>query len=140
MGAPPPGPGGYGVPGNMYGTPAGHGTSDEKTWNLVSHFGGALGVFVGGGLLGWVAPLVSMMSKGNQSPNVRAHALEALNFQITWALAILIGVVLTCCSAGLLFFVPMLAGIVPIIFGIIAGVKATNGEFYRYPMTIRMVK
>jgi len=97
-------------------------------------------VFVGGGVLGWVAPLIAMMSKGNESPTVRAHAVAALNHQITWAIAVVIGWVLATVTCGLLFFVPLLAMIVPIIFGIIGGIKANEGALYRYPMTINMIK
>ena len=131
---PPVGGPGPGVP------PPGYATNDEKTWALIAHFGGALGVFVGGGILGWVAPLVAMMSKGNESPTVRAHAVGALNHQITWAIAVVIGWVLTTVTCGILFFVPLLAMLVPIIFGIIGGVKANEGVLYRYPATVTIVK
>lgn len=125
--------------------PAGSAANDEKTWNLVSHFGGALGVFVGGGVLGWVAPLVSLMAKGQQFPNVRAHAVEALNFQITWAVISVVGYILGICGSfvivGAIFFlVPLAAFVIAIVFSIIAGTKANNGEFYKYPMSLRLVK
>ena len=29
---------------------------------------------------------------------------------------------------------------VGVIFGIIAGVKSNNGEFYRYPVSVRVIK
>lgn len=93
------------------------------------------------GGFGWVAPLIAMVAKGNVSPVVKAHAVDALNFQITWAIASIIAVCLGVCGSFLilplfLLFVPL----VPIIFGIIAGVKASNNEPYRYPMTIRFIK
>ena len=31
-------------------------------------------------------------------------------------------------------------GLVDLIFAIIAGIKASNGEMYRYPLTIRFIK
>jgi uncharacterized Tic20 family protein len=33
-----------------------------------------------------------------------------------------------------------LVDIAGIVFAVIAGVKASNGEFYRYPVCIRMIK
>jgi hypothetical protein len=132
---PPPPPGGYGQPGGYGAAPAGgYATSDEKTWILVSHFGGAAGVFVSAGLLGWVAPLVAMLAQGPKSPTVRAHAVEALNFQLTWAVICLIGGTITC-GIGLIVL-----WIVPLIFSIIAGSKASSGEFYRYPASVRVIK
>jgi len=149
-GAPPPASGaGYGAPppGGAYGgypaagAPApGYATADEKNWALIAHFGGALGVVVGGGLLGFVAPLIAYTSKGNTSPTVRAHALAALNFQITWALASVLAWILAAVTCFILFFVPMIVWLVPIIFGIIAGIKANEGQLYRYPMSINMIK
>ena len=38
----------------------------------------------------------------------------------------------------LLAWIPL--GIVDLIFTIIAAIKANNGEYYRYPITIRMLK
>ncbi len=127
-----PAGGGYG--------PASYANNDEKTWALVAHFGGAAGVIVGGGLLGWVAPLIAMMTRGQQSPTVRAHAVAALNFQITWTIASVLAWVVTVITCGILFFVPMLVWLVPLIFGIIGGIKANEGVLYRYPMTYNFIK
>jgi uncharacterized Tic20 family protein len=126
--------GGYGAP------PPGYPTPDDKTYALIAHWGGAAGVFVGGGFLGWVGPLIAYVAKGNVSPTVRAHAVSALNFHITWAIAYALSFVLAIITCGFLFFVPLIVWMVPLIFGIIGGVKATNGEFYRYPMSIQMIK
>lgn len=157
---PPPGSGapGYGPPpgGQQYGGqqfggyppgpgPSGFATEDDKTWAMVAHFGGAILAFVSGGWLGWVAPLIALLARGSQSPTVRRHAAQALNFQLLWAIvALVITVVSTCLSVliiGLLGFglliVPWLMGT---IFGIIAGVKALNGEPYNYPGAPNWVK
>src|SRR5262249_59875339 len=97
--------------------------------------------FIGAGASGWIAPLIALLAKGPQSPTVRAHAVEALNFHITWSIASVIAITLGCCGAVLLvplifFLVPL----VPIIFGIIGGIKANEGQLYQYPLSIRMVK
>lgn len=121
-------------------TPAptpGFANSDEKTWALVAHFGGILVWFI--------APLVALLAKGNESATVRAHAVEALNFQITWGLVAVVGWVLGICGSliiiGAIFFiVPFIAWIVIVVFGIIGGMKANEGQLYHYPMTLRLVK
>ena len=158
--APPPtsGAGGYGPPPNdpqysapgAYGQqpggyppggypPSGYGPgSDDKTWILVAHFGGALGALLGAGLSGWIAPLVALLAKGNQSAAVRAEAVKALNFQIVWAVVALIGWATACAFIGFIIF--PIATLVAIIFGVIAGVKASNNEPYNYPMTINLIK
>ena len=134
---------GYGAPGyganpgyGAYGAggpgPVGYANSDEKTWALIAHFGGIL--------VGFIAPLVALLAKGNESPTVRAHAVEALNFQITWGIATVIASVVAVCTLGILFFLPMITWIVVIVFSIIAGMKANEGVLYHYPMTWRLVK
>jgi uncharacterized Tic20 family protein len=110
----------------------GYANSDEKTWALIAHFGGII--------VGFIAPLVAMLVKGNESATVRAHSVEALNFQITWGVATIIASILAVCSLGILFFLPLITWAVIIIFSIIAGLKANEGVLYRYPMTLRLVK
>ena len=141
---PPPGGAAYGAPGAYGQQPGGYPPGgyapggDDKTWILVAHFGGAAGAFLGGGCSGWIAPLVALLAKGNQSPAVRAEAVKALNFQILWSIIAVVGWVLTCIVIG--FFVGVAAWAIATIFGIIAGVKANNGEPYNYPMTVSLIK
>lgn len=144
-GAPPPGyggtPPGYGAP-----PPPGFASGDDKTWALVAHFGGAAGVL----LFGWggfVAPLVALLAKGGQSPTVRAHAVRALNFQLTWLGASIVLSLVLCCATAVtlgigafgfvLLVVPYAIGI---IFGILGGIRANEGTLYDYPMTISLIK
>ena len=123
MGAPTPG----------YGT-----SSDEKTWALVSHFGGAGATFISGGTAGWVPPLIALVAKGNENPTIRAHAVGALNFQILVTLVSIVGYMTICIGIGFIIFpLAMIAGI---IFGILAGVKANEGQVYKYPITLPLVK
>jgi uncharacterized Tic20 family protein len=110
----------------------GYANSDEKTWALIAHFGGIV--------VGFIAPLVAFLAKGNESPTVRAHAVEALNFQITWGVATIIASILAACSLGVLFFLPLITWAIIIIFSILGGLKANEGQIYQYPMSIRLVK
>lgn len=118
--------------------PAGYANNDEKTWALVAHFGGAAGMFVLGGVGGWIAPLIALMSRGNQSATVRQHAVNALNFQLTWSIVGVIGYVTLCIVIG--FVIIPVAALVGIIFGIVAGVKANDGVVYEYPVSVKMIK
>ncbi|HEX5742042.1 MAG TPA: DUF4870 domain-containing protein, partial [Pilimelia sp.] len=96
-----PPPGGYPASGPYaaggYGGPHGYASAEERSWALVAHFGGAAIALLSAGWLGWIAPLVALMAKGQESPTVRAHAVEALNFQLTWgAASILAGIAAMC--------------------------------------------
>jgi len=95
-------------------------------------------MFVGGGALGWVAPLIALVSKGNQSPTVRAHAVAALNFQILWSIVGAIGYITLCFVVGLIIL--PIAWLMGVIFGIIAGVRANEGQLYKYPASFTFVK
>ena len=129
---PPPGVPPAGFP------PPGYANNDEKTWALVAHVGGAAGMFIGSGILGWVAPLIALVTKGKESPTVRQHAVNALNFQLTWSIVGLIGLLLVCLVIGILGI--LAAVIMGVVFGVIAGVKANEGQLYNYPAAIKMVK
>jgi uncharacterized protein len=110
----------------------GYANSEEKTWALIAHFGGII--------VGFIAPLVALLVKGNESPTVRAHAVEALNFQITWNVALIVGQILAICTGGFLFFLPLACWAVIVIFSVIAGLRANEGQLYSYPISVRLVK
>ncbi|WP_345629483.1 DUF4870 domain-containing protein [Rugosimonospora acidiphila] len=139
----PPGgmpPGGYPPPTYYPPTsppPLGYATADDKTWALIAHFGGAAGMFISG-FLGWVAPLIALVNKGNQSPTVRAHAVAALNFHLTWTIVAVVGYITLCFFIG--FIILPIAWLVGVILGIIGGLRANEGQLYHYPMSISIVK
>ena len=118
--------------------PPGYASGEEKAWALVAHFGGAAGMFFLGAVFGWVAPLIALLAKGNQSATVRAHAVNALNFQITWSIVGLIGWVTICVAIGIIGVLAACA--LGIIFGIIAGVVTNEDQLYQYPASFKFVK
>src|SRR6266540_3235397 len=134
---PPPPPGAYPAPGPVA-PPPGYASSEDKTWVLVAHFGGALGMFVSGGTGGWVAPLIAMLVQGPKSPQVRAHAVGALNFQLLLSIIGIVGWSTVCIVIG--FIIWPIVMILGIIFGIIAGLRANEGGFYQYPFNISLIK
>lgn len=105
-------------------------TSDETTWSMLSHLGGIV--------LGFIAPLIVMLTKGNESAYSKYHSVEALNFQITIAIGYVIASVLSFVLIGLFLFPVLLIG--NLILSIMAGMAANRGEAYRYPFALRLVK
>ena len=77
-------------------------------------------------------------------PFVADQGKEALNFNITVAIACLALLLLSIVTlgVGLLIAVPawIVIAIGWLVLTIMAAVKSSNGEFYRYPMTLRLVK
>ena len=104
-------------------------TSDEKTMAILAHILGILVSFLG--------PLIIWLIKKDESDFVDFHGKEALNFQITIAIAYAVGVVLSIVGVGCLIM--LAAWIMTVVFGIIAAVAANEGEWYEYPVTIRFI-
>lgn len=68
---------------------------------------------------------------------MRHHAAEELNFQITLVIAYVASFVLMFVCVG--FFTFLVVWVMNLVYPIIAATKAKNGEWYRYPINIRMV-
>jgi len=98
----------------------------------------AILVHIGAIFFSWLAPLiVYLVKKGTGDEFTTANAREALNFQITMVIAYVACFILTFVLIGiLLFWIVILANLV---LCILAAVKASNGEVYRYPLTLRLV-
>jgi len=107
-------------------------TKDVKTMAMLCHLLGALA--------GVVGSLIIWLIKKDDHPFIDDQGKEATNFGLTILIGYVIAIVLTVVSCGFLFFVPLVPWILQIIFGIIGGTKANNGEAYRYPLNIRFIK
>lgn len=86
---------------------------------------------------GFLGPLIIYLVNGDKDRFVKHHSAEALNFQLTVLIAYLVSFVLMLVLVGfLLFFV---VWILAIVWGIQAAIAANRGEWYKYPISIRMV-
>jgi uncharacterized Tic20 family protein len=85
-----------------------------------------------------LGPLAVWLTWRDESEFVAAHAKEALNFNIT----VLLGAI--ACLLLMLAFVGIPLGIALFIFWLamtlIAAIKASEGQTYRYPLSLRLVK
>lgn len=106
---------------------------DERLWATLAHLSAFLG-FVGIPVIG---PLVIFLIFGNRSQYVRHHAAEALNFNITMLGAAIVSGLLILVVIGLILL-PIIA-LTWFILTIVATIAANRGEWYRYPLTIRLV-
>lgn len=88
-----------------------------------------------GGIIG---PLVVWMMFKNEMPFVDEHGKEAINFQLTLFIGVIIALPLCCVYIG--FFLLAAIWVVSIIMAIIAAIAANDGQHYRYPFTIRFIK
>lgn len=113
-------------------------TTDKKSqnWGMACHLI-ALTAFLGVPLGHLLGPLTVWLCLRNTYPNVDVQGREALNFQISMTIY---GIV-----AGLLCFVVIGFVLLPIlivadlVLVIVAAVKASSGESYQYPFTLRLI-
>lgn len=104
-------------------------TKDDRNMAMLSHL---FGIFTG-----FVGALVLWLVKRDENGFVADQAREALNFQITMAIALVASILLKVLLIGILL-VPILF-IVNFIFCIIAAISASKGNTYRYPFALRLV-
>lgn len=141
---PPPAPAGHPLPtaappvGNIGLGQGKLNESDERTMGLLAHLLGAFFYFVG--------PLIIWLIKKDESPFVNDQGKEALNFQITVAIAAAaFGVlhIILAILAGPLACVTLLIlvalGVANLVFSILGGLEANKGKVYRYPFALRLI-
>jgi uncharacterized Tic20 family protein len=129
---------------------------------MFAHLSALLGLLVGG--LTFIGPLIVWLIKKDQSKFVDAHGKEALNFQLNILVYYLISIpigIFTCAvgvaltvywqpgvatelarifTCGVGFVLTAAVIVYGIVMPIIAGLKANYGEYYQYPLTIRVIK
>lgn len=108
-----------------------------RTWNTLCHASALLGVLIHfpGQVLG---PLIVWLVKRGDSPEIDAHGKEALNFQISMLIYNAVAAVFCLVLIG--FFFLAVLWVLNAVFVIIASIQASDGKFYRYPMTIRFIQ
>lgn len=114
-----------------------HEEKDAYTWGMLCHLS-ALTLLLGipfGNILG---PLVVWLMKRHDYEFVETQGKASLNFEISITLYYLIA------AASILFLIGLL--ILPLLFilhivlVVVASVKASNGESYQYPLTIKFIQ
>ena len=110
---------------------------DIRTWNVLCHATALAGFFVpwAGHILG---PLIVWLAKRNDSPEIDEHGKESLNFQISMLIYNMIAAVLCLVLIG--FIILPILHILNLVLVIVASIQASEGKFYRYPITIRLIK
>jgi uncharacterized Tic20 family protein len=104
-------------------------TAEERNWASAAHLGT---------LVLWViAPLVVLLTKGQESAFVREQAIESLNFQLTVLLASFGAAALTMLAIGFLLLPAVMTGALVLI--VWASVRAYRGDPFRYPLNIRLI-
>src|SRR5690349_24906965 len=110
--------------------------SEVRTWCVLCHASALLGLFFHflGHLLG---PLIVWLVKRGDSPEIDAHGKESLNFQLSMLIYDAIAAILCIVLIGIPILI--ILWIMNTVCVIIASIRASEGKFYRYPITIRFL-
>ena len=108
---------------------------EENKWAMWAHISTFSNAIVPLG--NFIGPIVIWQLKKNESEFVADQAKEALNFQITLMIYIVISILLVFIFIGVFLIIGLV--LFSLIIVIVAGVRANNGEYYRYPMCIRLI-
>lgn len=105
-------------------------SGNDKLWSIVCH----LSEFIGAP---FVIPLIVYLVMKDDSPFVRRHAREALNFHLSLLLYSILCIPLLFIDIGFLLLFAIWAA--ALIFAVVAAIKTGDGKTYAYPLTIRFV-
>lgn len=111
---------------------------EVRTWGMGCHLA-ALAAFVGIPFGHIIGPLVIWLIKRHDDPFIDDQGKESINFQISMTIygGILLLFGILTLGLGLLLLIPF--GIAELVLVIIAAIRANEGEYYRYPFTIRFI-
>jgi hypothetical protein len=120
--------------------PAPAAAPDSRNWAMAAHLTALVGLVIG---FSFVGPLVVYLAR-REDPYVRAHAAEALNFNLSVLIYAIVGgvvlVILILLVIGIVLIPLAVAAFLGwIVLVVVAGIRAGRGEQYRYPLTIRFV-
>jgi len=112
---------------------AGNISSDENIWSMFIHLSLLCGFIFP--FFGLIVPVILWQVKKNESQVIDKHGRIVVNWIITEIiLSIMFGILCL-----LLVGIPLLAALIVlgIVFPIIGGIKANNGEAWSYPFSIK---
>lgn len=124
---------------------------NDRPVAAITHLAAFAGYLTGG--LGFIlGPLIVWLLKKNDSPFVDYHGRSCMNFQLSFFLYSLglgilgLFVILFMIVVGepLIFFISVVflvivglgLALAQIVFTIVAAIRASDGQYYRYPLTI----
>ncbi len=110
---------------------------EERQWGMFTHLA-AFATFilpVAGNIIG---PLIIYLIKKDEYEFVNDQGKEVLNFQITWSIIFLISIIMIVVGIGVLMLIGF--GIAWLVLVIVASVAASNGQYYKYLLTIRFIQ
>jgi uncharacterized Tic20 family protein len=110
--------------------------AQEKNWGMACHLAALSGFIIPFGHI--LGPLVVWLIKKDESEFVDDQGKESLNFQISVTIYLVISAILILIVIGI--FLMVVIGVFVLVMVIVASVKASSGEKFRYPLTLRLIQ
>ncbi len=107
---------------------------EAKNWAVAAHLSALVGLL---GIPPLVGPLVVWLLKRDVHPFVDEAGKEALNFNITFFIYLIVSALSIFLLIGIVLL-PIVA-VAWLVLVVVAAVRTSEGTSYRYPLTIRFV-
>jgi uncharacterized Tic20 family protein len=111
-------------------------TETERNWAMLCHLSAFAGYFFPFGAI--IGPLICWLSRKDESEWVNINGRNALNFQLSMLLYMILAAPLCIIIIGFPIIGAIL--ILKIVCAIIGGIKASKGENFRYPLVIPFIQ
>ena len=107
---------------------------DARQWAMFLHLSVLAGTIVP--VAGWVAPIVIWQIKKDELPEIDEHGRIVVNWMISAAIYFAVSFLLIFVIVG--FPLVAVLTIISVVFPVIGGIKASKGEIWPYPMSLRI--
>ena len=113
---------------------------EKRMWAMFIHLSVLAGLFVVP-IAGWILPIVLWQIKKDDIPELDIHGRIVVNWLLSSLIytAICIPLALSIIGIPLVPVVILAVFVMNIIFSVIGGIKANNGEVWHYPMSFQFV-
>lgn len=108
-----------------------------RQWGMFIHLSILAGYLIP--FAGFIVPIVMWQMKKYEHPLIDAHGKNVVNWLLSLCIYAFVAWVLVMTLIGAIIGIPALwlLGILNVVFAIVGGLKANNGEVWAYPFTIR---
>jgi len=108
----------------------------ERNWAMLCHLSAFAGYFFPfGGIIG---PLICWLTRKDESQWVDQNGKQSMNFQLSILMYMVLSIPLIIIIVGIPIIIFL--GFLEVICIIIASVKASKGEEFKYPVTIPFIQ
>ena len=109
---------------------------ETRTWAMFLHFSLLAGYVAP--IAGLIAPIIIWQVQKDKLPGIDEHGKVVVN----WLISLILYLILSALLLFIFFGIPMLIVLIvaTIIFPIIGGIKANDGQLWKYPLSIPFFK